>query len=70
MAKKTGNNRFNIEWIYAKTCWDALKNNSEVPPIPSYDMWETTESDGRRKYVGTKEITPMRVTCNGKTLYE
>lgn len=66
--KQFRNNKFNVEWMYAKACWDALKEGREVPPIPHYTLWETNEQR-QEKVIGTKEISPKRVTCNGVTIY-
>lgn len=66
--KRVRNNRMNIEWAYAKECWDALKGGHPVPPVPHYSIWES--DDGKpEKIVGRKPITPKRVSCNGVTVY-
>jgi hypothetical protein len=71
MAKLTGNNRHNIQWGYAQACWQALKNGDTIPPIPLYDEWESEETGGKgRVFTGKKPIDPMKVTCNGVTVYE
>ena len=64
MAAKVRNNRFAVQWCYAKECWDALVVGNEVPPVPTYTIWEVNEN-GREKIIGHKEIVPMRVTCRG-----
>lgn len=70
MAKLTGNNKHNITWVYAKQCWDALKNNQEIPPIPNYMEWETEDTGGKgRKITGYKPIEPCKVTCGGRTIF-
>ncbi len=68
-TRRTRNNRFNIEWGYAQACWQALKNNEPIPPIPNYSTWESFETGGSPKLIGTKPITPMKVTCNGVTVF-
>jgi hypothetical protein len=65
---KVRNNRFNIQWHYAKQCWDAIVAGDEVPPIPNYTIWETTDGKAER-VIGQKQIVPMRVTCRGITVH-
>jgi hypothetical protein len=63
-----GNNRHNVTWVYAKSCWDALTRGDPVPPIPLYDVWEHEEG-GARRIVDRRPIEPCKVSCNGVTVY-
>lgn len=70
MAKLFGNNRHNITWLYAQQCWRALKDGTEVPPIPMYDEWESEETGGKgRVFTGKKPIEPCKVSYGGTTLF-
>lgn len=70
MAKVFGNNEHNITWVYAKECWDALKYDTPIPPIPYYDTWESEETGGKgRTMTGQKIISPCKVTYNGVTVF-
>ncbi len=70
MSKRTGNNRHNITWGYAQSCWQSLKNGEPIPPIPEYDIWETDENGTKgRVLIGKKLIEPCKVTCNGVTVF-
>ena len=71
MAKDTlkRHNRFNTEWCYAKSCWDALVNDLPIPPVPFYQMYEVDEATGKEKLIKQLKITPMKVTYKGKTVF-
>lgn len=63
--KRVRNDRFNIEWTYAKECWSSHPN---YPPIPDYTIWESVDG-GKEKVIGFKRIKPKKVTKNGLTLF-
>ncbi len=72
MAKKIRMNKFNVEWLYAKQCWDALVKEEPIPPIPNYTIWESDDGATfvKEKISGYKPIDPMKVTCRGVTVYD
>lgn len=64
--KRTKNNRFNVEWTFAKTLWKHLKNDLPRPETPKYTVWEVDEATGKEVIVKQVPITVMRVVYNGK----
>lgn len=69
MANRTINNKFNVEWTYAKTCWLSLVDGTEVPPVPKYKTWEINDATGVKKLAKETLIDPMKVSCRGTTLF-
>jgi len=68
-GKKTRNDMLCVQWVYAGQCWTALRSGLEVPDIPTYRIWETVGKSDVEVLVNRKPIRPMRVSCNGTTVY-
>jgi hypothetical protein len=60
--------KFNVEWVYAKVCYDALRAGQPVPEPPKYEVFEHKPKH-KPKLIGKEPIEPMKVTCNGVTVY-
>lgn len=67
--KRIRRNEMNIQWVYAKQCWDALKNGQPLPPIPKYQVYESYETGGKETLVGEKLITPMKIVYGGEVYF-
>ena len=67
--KRIRNNRFNVEWLYAKQCWDALVNGEEIPEVPNYTIFETDPTTGKEKVIGHKPIKPAKISYKGTVLF-
>ena len=64
---RTRKNQFNVEWAYAKTVANAIQNGLDIPPIPTYCVWEVDERSGKETLIKTIPIVPMKVSLNGVT---
>lgn len=68
--KKIRTDKFSKEWHYACECWTALGVGSTVPPIPNYNIYESTEgTTTKERLIGQKPINPKSVTRNGINVY-
>lgn len=64
---RAAHDRHDVQWRYAKQCWNALKAGEPLPPVPNFNIYE--ERDGKRKLVKRQPITPMKITFDGVEYY-
>lgn len=67
---RTRQNRFNIEWLYARQCWDALSKGLPLPPVPKFQTYMVYARDGSTKLISEEKITPMKIVFKGHTYFD
>jgi len=67
--KRKWSNEINVQWTYAKDCWNSLLLGNPIPAIPLYTVWETLEGKYDPKVVEQKIIKPMKITFDGVVYY-
>jgi hypothetical protein len=62
-------NRFDVEWQFAKKCWDILVKGEGYPEVPEFSTWNVNIMTGDKRLVKREFITPQKVSYRGKTLF-
>ena len=63
-------NEHNITWLYARQCWDALVAGDDLPPIPMFQTYESTDGVNKgEKLVKETPIKPQMIKYKGLTYY-